>query len=206
MRERENAIRFRADIIRGLAEKRPDLRNESGEGFWPIPVMIPVVLAKCIYKIDEERLNQTQAGNYETAAMLTEVRTRLTHLVAEGDLGEDHAGIYMEEHPNVKNIDMKSAPFFKAYQTILKEEDPFKLLGFVYSVEAGSLEAVKALVASRMIAKKRFAELHMIEEVEHDRLAEEIKTLVLKSEYATRFAEGCDLHDSLYEKMVTGIK
>ncbi len=202
MRTREDAVRFRADIVRNLARSRPDLQNESGEGFWPIPVMIPVVLAKCIYKIHEEWLQQIEAGNHETAAMLSEVRTRLTHLVAEGDLGEDHAGIYMHEHPNVKKTKMNSAPFFTAYQAILKEDDPFKLLGFVYSVEAGSLEAVKALVASRMIANKKFAALHMEEEVEHDRLAEEIKQRIMQSEYADRFAQGCDLHDALYENTV----
>jgi len=202
MRTREDAITFRANIIRELAKVRPSLCNRSGVGFWPVPVMIPLVLAKCIYLIHAEWLDQIKAGKYDTAKMLTEIRTRLTHLVAKGDLGEDHAGIYMSEHPDVNKTKMDTAPFFKAYQTILDKNDPFVLLGFIYSIEAGSLEAVKALVESRMIANKRFAKLHMVEEVEHDRLAEEIKQLILKSEYASRFAQGCDLHDQLYEQTI----
>jgi len=202
MRTREDAIMFRANIIRKLAKARPDLCKHSGVGFWPVPVMIPLVLAKCIYLIHKEWLDQIQASNYDTAEMLTEIRTRLTHLAAEGDLGEDHAGIYMREHPDAKKIKMDAAPFFKAYQTILDKNDPFILLGFVYSVEAGSLEAIKALVATGMISNEKFAKLHMVEEVEHDKLAEEIKQFILKSEYAHRFAQGCNLHDQLYEQIV----
>lgn len=161
--------------------------------------MIPVVLAKCLYLIHKEWLKQIQTGNYDVAEMLSEVRTRLTRLVAEGDLGENHAGIYIREHPDVKKIEYETAPFFKAYQEILDQEDAFVLLGFVYSIETGSLEAIKALVAHGMISNGEFAKLHMMEEVEHGRIAEEIKQLILQSQYASEFAEGCDLHDRLYE-------
>lgn len=202
MRSYSDAVAFRANIINNLANTRPDLRNRSGVGFWPVPIMIPVVLAKCLYLIHDEWFNQIQASNYKVAEMLTEVRTRVTHLVAEGDLGEDHAGVFLREHPDVKEIEMNDAPFFKAYKAILEEDDAFVLLGFIYSIETGSLEAIKALVTNEMISDGEFAKLHMVEEVEHEKLAGEIQQFILESEYADRFAKGCDLHDRLYEQTV----
>lgn len=193
---------FRAQIIRRLAEARPDLCNGSGVGFWPIPAMIPVVLAKCIYLLHEEWLEQIKASNPGVVEMLSQVRTRLTHLVAEGDLGEDHAGIYRREHPDVSTTDIRTAPFFKAYTTILAQEDAFVLLGFVYSIETGSLEAIKTLVEKQMIRDGEFARLHLVEEVEHGRIADEIEQLIMDSQYAQRFIQGRELHNHLYEAVV----
>ena len=166
-------------------------------------MLIAVILAKCLYKIHEEWLRQITVGNYETAAMLSAVRTRLTAIGAEGDLGEDHAAIYLRDHPGVREIDISDGPFYLAYTRILSEDDPFKLLGFVYSVEVGSLNAVKELASSRLIANKSYAALHMIEEVAHGALAAELKNIVMESEYAERFAAGCDLHDLVYEEALS---
>lgn len=200
--QQPDPVKFRAQIIRRLAEARPDLCNDTGIGFWPIPVMIPLVLAKCLYLLHKEWLGQIRTGNFRVAEMLSNVRTRLTRLVAEGDLGEDHAGIYMREHPEVTKIDIRTAPFFKAYARILEEKDAFVLLGFVYCIETGSLEAIKALVERHMISNGEFARLHMEEEVEHERIAQEIKQLILGSEYAQRFTQGCELHNRLYEEVL----
>ncbi len=202
MKDYSDAVNFRAAIIRKLAKARPDLCGGSGSGFWPVPVMGPVILAKCIFLLHFEWLHQIKRADYRVAEKLAEVRTRLTQIVAEGDLGEDHAGLYIKEHTAVKDIRMEALPFFKVCQTILKEEDPFILLGFIYNVETGSLEAIKALVETNMICNGHFAQLHLVEEIKHEKLANEIKTIILQSPYRERFIQGCDLHDRLYEEMV----
>jgi hypothetical protein len=196
-------VMFRANIIRTLAQKRPELCDYSGRAFWPIPVMIPVVLAKCLHYVHREWFEQVCKKNYEIVSMLSLVRTGLTRLCAEGDLGEDHAGIYMREHPTVTHMDIFSAPFFTPYSRILTLcKNAFELLGFVYSIEAGSLEAIKALVELRMIANGEFAKLHMTKEVEHERIAEEIRRLISCSPYLESFNRGCQLHNLLYEEVV----
>ena len=203
MRPLEDAVEFRARIIRNFAQSNSQLCDESGIGYWPIPVLIAVILSKALYSIHEEWLSQITACNYEVAAMLSEVRTRLTAIAAEGDLGEDHAAIYLRDHPSVREINVSDGPFYLAYKRVLNEDDAFILLGFVYSVEIGSLSAVKELASSRLIANKNYAALHMVEEVAHGALAAEIKSIVMQSDYADRFAAGCDLHDLVYEEALT---
>ena len=202
MRSYAETVNFRGAIIIKLAARRLDLCDGSGLGFWPVPVMGPVILAKCIFLLHDEWLNQIKLGEYNTANQLSEVRTRLTQIVAEGDLGEDHAGMYIKEYPAVKDVQMETLPFFKVCQSILKEDDPFILLGFIYNVETGSLEAIKTLVKTNMISNGNFAQLHLVEEIEHEKLANEIKTIIFQSPYKWRFIQGCDLHDRLYEEMV----
>src|ERR1700741_75998 len=113
MQNNQTAAAFRAAIIKKLAKIRPDLCNSSGLGFWPVPIMIPVIIAKCIYLLHAEWQRQIMLGDRPLAKKLSEIRILLAKLGYEGDLGEDHAGIYMKEHPEVKNVEMETLPFFK---------------------------------------------------------------------------------------------
>jgi len=201
MKTYEEALVFRAGIVSSLAKNHPELCDESGVGFWPVSVMTPSIFARCLYLMEQECLCRIINFDYVARDLLVSIRTRLTSLVYEGDMGEDHACIYLEEHPKVKNVRIQDGLFYSAYKTILDHDNWAVILGFIYSLEVGSLASIKALVDNKIIVNGEFAKVHLVEEVEHAKLAIEIRELIINSEYWNYFVSGCELHDNLYTQI-----
>lgn len=199
---KENQRVFRAKIFELLGEV-PRFCDRSGIAFGAIVILGPQIQAKCLYLLEKEAAKNICAGKYVLAEMLTEVRIALMLLVAGegGDLGGNHRRMYMDEHPKVKAVDIKTTPFFREYAEILKVEDPLELLGFIYCIEAGSLAAILKLLEKGMIVDREFAAMHKVVELEHEKTAEKIRRLLSQFPgYKRRFMDGCRLHNSCYEE------
>ncbi|MCB9811235.1 MAG: hypothetical protein H6779_03610 [Candidatus Nomurabacteria bacterium] len=136
---------------------------------------------------------------------MSKIRNLLVKLAAEGDLGEDHVAPYLADHPTLPSS-FGDGHFFEHYQKVLKLNDPFKILGFLYSIEVGSLEFVKVLVERGLVKEGGlFAKIHLKVEEKHRNLAISIREMVMpetfRNKYRAGFVGGCELHDAMYKKI-----
>ena len=187
--------------IRELAKKRPELSNMSGKGFWPVPAFFPLLLSHTIHCL-QNKITELYLKNDGIAKELSEIRIALLNIVFEGDLGEDHTGLFIKDHPN-KLDEYKNLPFYNFCQGILKINNPIILLGILTRNEEGSLEEAKALVETKIINVGIFSQIHLIEEEKHARISESIKNKLLKNvQFKEDFLKGIDIHDELYSSIV----
>ncbi|MEZ4104025.1 MAG: hypothetical protein R3B60_01930 [Candidatus Paceibacterota bacterium] len=201
----EQALSHRAKCLREFACSHPELCDESGVAFWPIPVIMPLFFSQCLNLLQQEIVKLYVDNMREPANRLTEVRNLLAKLATEGDLGEDHASLYVADHPLLPQS-FDDSHFLPHYQEVLVLNNPFKILGFLYSIEVGSLEFVKALVETGLIKKNGyFASTHLKVEVEHSNLAVLIRGIVMNETFCLRyrsdFVFGCEFHDIVYERI-----
>jgi release factor glutamine methyltransferase len=206
MRVEEKAGEFMARKVIELAQTREDLCDESGLGFWPIPAMFPQVLSHTIHLLQRKITNLILEGKTQEAHLLTHVRCDLLKIVHEGDLGENHTGIFLHEHRRALEIDrttLEKLPFYSFCTSLLEIDNPLVLLGAITRNEEGSIGEAKALVKTNLIKNRKFAELHLIEEVEHGRISAQIKSLLVDHPiFGSDFTQGLKLHDQLYSKIL----
>lgn len=50
----EQALQYRANCLRKFADSHPELCDQSGEAFWPIPVMMSLIFSRGINLLQEE--------------------------------------------------------------------------------------------------------------------------------------------------------
>ncbi len=205
MKTYEEALRFRAKSIERFAYHNSELCDQSGVGFWPAPMLMPLIFSRCISLMQCEIVKQHKEKSFVLCQNLTMVRNLLVKLAAEGDLGQDHVSIYMEEHPEVCMWELQDGPFYKPYERVLELSSSFKILGFLYSIEVGSLLFVKELVKNQLIKDGKFAAMHLEVEGEHHDLALSIHKVVMDESFPSRyradFVSGCELHDSIYDQI-----
>lgn len=193
---------FMRDTVKALAHRQPGLCDRSGRGFWPVPVMFPLLLAHCLHRLQQRVSELYLGGHYCEGELLAACRCNVLRLVAEGDLGEDHASLFLADHHEVRGItgpECRQLPFFAFCEGILRIDDPVVLLGALMRNEAGSLGEMEALLGEGLISSGRFSEVHLVEEVTHARLAEEIaERLATVDELNHSFQIGQALHDQIY--------
>lgn len=201
-----DANAFMKETVRTLAHRRPALRDRSGRGFWPVPAMFPLLLSQCLHRLQQRVSELYLEGRQHEGGLLAACRCNMLRLVADGDLGEDHAALFLADHPQIGAIpgqECRDLPFFTFCQGILHIDDPIVLLGALMRNEAGSLGEMEALLEEDLIASGRFSEIHLIEEVTHARLAEEIaERLAEVDELHSSFTKGQALHDRIYAGVV----
>lgn len=126
-------------------------------------------------------------------------------IVYEGDLGENHTGLFVKDHPTItENIkEFRKLPFFNFCSSILIIRNPLILLGILTRNEEGSLEEAKALVETNLISKGTFSKTHLIEEKQHVQISEYIRNKLMQHElWREDFMKGIKLHDKLYSTIV----
>jgi len=193
------ANEFMGSTIRMLATKHPEFCDRSGQGFWPVPAYFPRLLSDYIDKLQCEITQQYLLGNSAQGNTLASVRTDVIKIISEGDLGENHTQLYIEDHPIVIGTDYRVLPFYNFCESALEIKNPIILLGFLMRNEEGSLEEAIALAETGLIGKGAFADKHLIEEKEHGRIAESVtKKLLAEPAYAEDFKTGMRIHDQLY--------
>ena len=201
-----NAGKFMGDKIRELASQQPELCDQSGKGFWPVPAMFPQLLAHTIHKLQEKITYLNLFGKYEEAKLLTEVRLGMLKVVFEGDLGEDHTRLFLDDHKGILGLDSaeyRKLPFYDFCKSVLEIENPIVLLGILTRNEEGSLEEAKALTETKLIGSGEFARIHVIEEEEHGRISAKIReALIQHSEFKEDFVKGLALHDLFYSSII----
>jgi Fe-S-cluster containining protein len=197
-----DANQFMRDTVRLLADRQPGLRDRGGRAFWPVPALFPLLLVHCLHQVQRQVSELYLAAHDREAAILAACRCNLLRLVAEGDLGEDHAALFLADHPGIAAIageEYRQLPFYGFCQDILRIDDPILLLGALMRNEAGSLGEMEALLAENLISPGRFSAAHLVEEVTHARLADEIAERLSEFEALNRsFNAGQALHDRIY--------
>ena len=144
-----------------------------------------------IDKLQCEITQQYLLGNSAQGNTLASVRTDVIKIISEGDLGENHTQLYIEDHPIVIGTDYRVLPFYNFCESALEIKNPIILLGFLMRNEEGSLEEAIALAETGLIGKGAFADKHLIEEKEHGRIAESVtKKLLAEPAYAEDFKTG----------------
>lgn len=198
---REHAGDFMAAYIQQLADRRPDLANMSGRGFWPVPAVFPLYLGHSIFRLQNAVSEAYLRGDSSHAAWLAHLRVLLMRIVYEGDLGENHTELFLRDHPEAPHAD---GPFAK-FTTHLGQMHMHwaTMLGLLVDNEVGSLAEARALVGYKIIRPDGvFARVHLQEEVEHARIATEIAVAVQRSRYAGAFENGIRLHRMWYASIV----
>ncbi len=195
------------ECINALAKKNEKYCNNSGYAFFPVPIFFPKMLSKCIDMLQDEITNCYLENNVEVVEKLIQVRINIIKMVNEGDLGENHTGLFLHDHPMLKNMDqltIKKTPFYNFCVSVLKVANPYILLGIITRNEEGSLSEMNALVKNNLInIKGNFAKLHLIEEEMHGILSKEVATILSNHDFFRKdFLEGYILHDKLYNTIL----
>lgn len=196
-----DAPELMASGIAKLGDQFPEYTNQSGVGFWPIPLYFPRFLSRCIDLIQEEITDHWNRKDADTAGKLIDVRIRLLRLVYEGDLGENHLGAFIADHPFVTELSAEvELPFSQFCLKILEVDDAITLLGILMRNEEGSLAEAHQLVNSQIInVDGTYGKLHLEEEVEHGRLATEIHQIIEGIPALNdRYLLGFEMHDEWY--------
>src|SRR5262245_60137167 len=87
------------EVLELLAASRPELCDKSGAAFYPIPVVFPKILSRVVDTLQFEITRFHLEGDHALADLLTEARILLMQLVFEGDLGENHSRLFLDDHP-----------------------------------------------------------------------------------------------------------
>jgi hypothetical protein len=207
LNEIPDAGKYMASQVFALAKAKKEYCNGSGIGFYPVPVYFPRMLSKCIDLIQNEITKYYLKQENTKAEKLVQVRINLLKTVFEGDLGENHTGIFLKDHPKVIKLtkeEIKALPYYNFVMGMVAEENPFRLLGMLARNEKGSLEEAKALVETNLIKDDgEYGNLHLMEEVLHGQLADEIAEIVLSElEFSEQFIIGQINHDKLYSTVL----
>lgn len=199
-----DAEKFMEMAVRELAATQPELRDGSGRAFWPTPAMFPNLLAECLEGLQDEITRLYLESEWEKADLLASCRCDLLKIVGEGDLGENHTALFVKDHPSIKALkaeESRSLPFFRFCSEMLDIENPVMLLGALMRNEEGSLGEMEALLDEELITRGPFAELHIVEEEEHARLAENIsERLRGEPAFGEDYQRGYALHDEIYTR------
>lgn len=199
-----DAEEFMEMAVRELAATQPELRDGSGRAFWPTPAMFPNLLAECLEGLQDEITRLYLDSEWDKADLLANCRCDLLKIVGEGDLGENHTALFLKDHPTIKELtteESRNLPFYRFCSEMLDIENPVVLLGALMRNEEGSLGEMEALLDEELITRGPFAELHIVEEEEHARLAENISAR-LRGEpaFGEDYQHGYALHDEIYTR------
>jgi len=204
MRPLANAGQVMASTLARFASSHPELCDKSGTGFMPIPIMFPLLLTHLL-----DLLQLTISVLYSTNDLhvdkLVRIRMLFMQLMSEGDLGEDHTGLFLREHPEALkrlNMDMERGPFAAFCRRVRQTQDFAELCGIICRNEIGSEAEARALLEHAIISDGKYAQTHLVEEVEHANAAAEISEIFLHSPYRHRFQNGLLLHDRLYREVL----
>ncbi len=201
-----DANEYMGSKIKELAERRPDLCDKSGRGFWPVPASFPSLLSHAQNQLQSKIQEFYLKGEVEKADTLASVRMDLQKLVHEGDLGENHTRLFLNDHSGIQFLSEgvhRKLPFYNFCETVLDIEDPIMLMGIISRNEEGSLGEAHALAATGLVNYGPFATTHLREEVEHGRLSERIrKTLSSHSDFHENFVTGIRVHDQIYHSIL----
>ena len=193
--------------IRHLAMQHPELAERKGLAFWPVPAIFPAVLADCIAGLQELITYEYVRDHSPSAQRLGRARCLLLTIVGEGDLGEDHTALFLQDHPDVLGAGYAISgqlPFSSLCRGLRAIADPVMQLGALIRNELGSTAEIGTLVRVGLITAGPYSEVHAREEPEHAAVAEEIRHLFYGfRKYAPRFKAGEMLHDELYGQVAT---
>ncbi|MCG8599294.1 MAG: hypothetical protein MI807_04045 [Verrucomicrobiales bacterium] len=186
-------------VLRQFAANYPDYCDSSGRAFWPVPAYFPLLLSRVLDALQQEISSAYIHGENEKARLLAEARIKLAQITLEGDLGENHTEMFLRDHPNVTTADAENRPFDRFCAGAMAVEDPVELLGLLCRNEQGSIEEMEAARDCQLLADGPFLQVHLIEEEEHRKLAEEIRDIMMtNSVFAASFKRGEEVHDKLY--------
>ena len=188
--------------IHTLAKQRPDLCDQSGRGFWPVPVHFPRLLSKTLDALQRE-VSERYLRHDPTADTLASVRMDFMRVVGEGDLGENHTKLFLADHPGIANVTPEESdrlPFGQFCRSILTIDDPVLLMAILTRNEEGGLAEAQALADTKLIKPDGpFALTHLREEEVHGRISADMRKKLLSiSEFEQRFHLGETIHDQFY--------
>lgn len=196
----------RIKIVDRLVKKYPGLCDNSGVGFWPVPLFMPAIYAKCIYLLQYEFTKEIFSNNYVKGEFIGKLRSCLTELAVEGNLGKDCVSVYIDDHHPVQAIDVQDGIFYNLYKDkVLAVSNPFKILGFIYSAGIEWHQLIEQLVDCNIIIDGEYSKLQLEQAPTYEDIIPAIHDLVMKesvnSNYRSNFVRGTELYDELCEQI-----
>lgn len=190
--------------VRDIARGWPDRANGTGILFWPTPAFFPQVIATAIEALQRDITRLYVSDGSELANALALIRSKLVQLAGPGgDLAEDHCGIFLREHPQIRDdpmfLNWQQLPYGYFCNEALRIREPLELVGFIVQNELGSPAEISALREANIIADGEFFRLHVGNEPVHGSVAQElIDTIEQHPEIVRSIEKGRRLHDRLY--------
>src|SRR6266478_37501 len=119
---------YMGECINKLAKEKKQYCDNSGYAFFPVPIYFPKMLSKCIDMLQDEITSFYLKNKIEVAEKLVQVRINIIKMVHEGDLGENHTGLFLHDHPKLKNmnkVELKKTPFYNFCINVLRVNNPY---------------------------------------------------------------------------------
>ncbi len=184
---------FTRECIEVVAAKAvlPDsFKGIAGIGLWPVPLYIPLFLAKTIYLLEESIVRLRRAHDWERGQKMVAIRQIFVSLACSqdkidgepmSDLSGDHCGAYLRDHPEIRSInpgDEEQLPWWPYCSLVSRETSALKLLGILGDNEEGSIEEIEALYVNGVMTDGDYYKLHSIAEEEHVRHTSEMTDII----------------------------
>jgi hypothetical protein len=186
-------------VFRKLAAKRPDLCDGSGRGYWPTSAKFPTFVALTVLLLqrwgEELILSKDPFAEHVVAA-----RMHVMRLAYFGDLGEDHAKLFLADHPGLREspTDSPEFPFSRFCGLLTSFTNPAEAAGALWHNETGSTEGITELGELGLVTKGEWYRAHLIEEPEHGKAAEEVAKVFRDSAFWHSFQVGAQKHADWY--------